>query len=335
MQGAGYHCFEAGSAQDALALLDREPLELVLSDMRMPGMDGASLLRRIRELHPEVAVVMVTAVAEVEVAVSCLSAGAMDYITKPFSFEEVRARVTQALEKRRLLIENRDYQERLEERVKAQAQRLEELFLASVQSLAEALELKDPYTRGHSIRVSRYAVGISRTLGIDAATVRHIELGGWLHDIGKIGVREDVLNKPGPLTKEEYQHIMTHPVLGWRILRPLLGDNPVVLNIVRSHHERIDGTGVPDGLGGEAIAREARIIAVADAFDAMMSRRPYRKGLSYADTLDELKRMSGTQFDGQVVDAFLEAVSTGAIDLAQRDTMPDAARAPRLAQPAG
>jgi len=335
MQGAGYHCFEAGSAQDALALLDREPVELVLSDMRMPGMDGASLLRRIRELHPEVAVVMVTAVAEVEVAVSCLSAGAMDYITKPFSFEEVRARVTQALEKRRLLIENRDYQERLEERVKAQAQRLEELFLASVQSLAEALELKDPYTRGHSIRVSRYAVGISRMLGIDAATVRHIELGGQLHDIGKIGVREDVLNKPGPLTKEEYQHIMTHPVLGWRILRPLLGDNPVVLNIVRSHHERIDGTGVPDGLGGDAIAREARIIAVADAFDAMMSRRPYRKGLSYADTLDELKRMSGTQFDGQVVDAFLEAVTTGAIELDQRDTMPDAVRAARLAQPAG
>jgi len=334
MQGAGFTCFEAGSAQDALSLLDRQPLEIVLSDMRMPGMDGASLLRRIREHHPDVAVVMITAVAEVEVAVSCLAAGAMDYITKPFIFEEVKARVTQALEKRRLLLENRGYQERLEERVKAQAQRLEDLFLASVQSLAEALELKDPYTRGHSIRVSRYGVAISRVLGIDDATIRNIELGGQLHDIGKIGVREDVLNKPGPLTKEEYQHIMTHPVLGWRILRPLLGDDSVALNIVRSHHERIDGKGVPDGLGGDEIAREARIIAVADAFDAMMSRRPYRKGLSYADTLDELKRMSGTQFDGQVVDAFFEAVSTGAIVLDQREAVLDANQPVRLAKSA-
>jgi putative nucleotidyltransferase with HDIG domain len=334
MQGAGFRCFEAGSAQDALAVLEREPLELVLSDMRMPGMDGASLLRRIREGHPDVAVVMITAVAEVEVAVSCLSAGAMDYITKPFIFEEVRARVTQALEKRRLLLENRNYQEQLEQRVKAQAQRLEDLFLASVQSLAEALELKDPYTRGHSIRVSRYAVAISRMLGIDSATIRHIELGGQLHDIGKIGVREDVLNKPGPLTKDEYEHIMTHPVLGWRILRPLLSDNTVVLNIVRSHHERIDGKGVPDGLGGSDIAREARIVAVADAFDAMMSRRPYRQGLSYIDTLDELKRMCGTQFDGDVVAAFLEAAATGTIVLDTREPATDPTRARRLAQPA-
>lgn len=335
MQGAGFRCVEASSAQDALAVLDREPFELVLSDMRMPGMDGATLLRHIRERHPDVAVVMITAVAEVEVAVSCLSAGAMDYITKPFIFEEVQARVTQALEKRRLLLENRGYHERLEERVKAQAQRLEDLFLASVQSLAEALELKDPYTRGHSIRVSGYGVAISRMLGIDAATIRNIELGGQLHDIGKIGVREDVLNKPGPLTKEEYEHIMTHPVLGWRILRPLLGDNSVALNIVRSHHERIDGKGVPDGLGGSDIAREARIIAVADAFDAMMSRRPYRRGLSYIDALDELKRMSGTQFDCDVVEAFLEAASTGAIVIDPREPITDPNRSLRLAQPAG
>ena len=324
MQGAGFDCFETGSAQDALALLDREPVDLVLSDMRMPGMDGVTLLRKIRERHPDVAVVMVTAVAEVEVAVACLASGAMDYITKPFVFEEVRARVAQALEKRRLLLENRDYQERLEERVKAQAVRLEQLFVASVQSLAEALELKDPYTRGHSIRVSQYGGAISRMLGMDAAVVRNVELGGHLHDIGKIVVREDVLNKPGPLTKEEYEHIMTHPLLGWRILRPLLGDNAVVLNIVRSHHERVDGRGVPDGLAGEAIAREARIIAVADAFDAMMSRRPYRQGLSYADALAELKRTSGTQFDGEVVDAFIEVVASGAIVLGDRTGVAEA-----------
>lgn len=318
MQGAGFTCFASDSASQALELLDREPVALVLSDMRMPEMDGVTLLREIRAAHPDVAVVMLTAVAEVEVAVQCLANGAMDYITKPFVFDEVQARVGQALEKRRLLLENRDYQARLEERVKTQALRLEQLFLASVQSLAEALELKDPYTRGHSIRVSRYGGAIARMLGLEQTIVRNIELGGQLHDIGKIGVREDVLNKPGPLTREEYEHVMTHPVLGWRILGPLLGDNAVVLNIVRSHHERVDGTGVPDGLSGAQIALEARIIAVADAFDAMMSRRPYRSGLSYAQALAELKRTSGTQFDGEVVDAFIRAAAAGSIVTEER-----------------
>jgi putative two-component system response regulator len=327
MQGEGFTCFEAGSGQQALEVLEREPVALVLSDMRMPGMDGAALLREVRARYPDIAMVMITAVAEVDVAVACLSAGAMDYLTKPFVFEEVRARVAQALEKRRLLRENRDYQERLEERVRAQGRRIEELFLAGVQSLAEALELKDPYTRGHSIRVSQYGGAIARMLGMGADVVRNIELGGHLHDIGKIGVREDVLNKAGPLTREEYEHIMTHPVLGWRILKPLLDDNPVVLNVVRSHHERMDGMGVPDGLAGEAIPREARIIAVADSFDAMMSQRPYRRGLSYADTLAELRRSSGAQLDPEVVAAFLEVVASGAIDLGERGSGVAAARA--------
>ncbi len=279
------------------------------------------LLRRVRTSYPEVAVVMITAVAEVEVAVDCLALGAMDYLTKPFVLEEVRARVAQSLEKRRLVVENRNYQTRLEQRVREQAQRLEELFLAGIQSLAEALELKDPYTRGHSIRVSRYGVSIARALGLDDETTRQIELGGHLHDIGKIGVREAVLNKEGKLTPDEYEHIMTHPVLGWRILKPLLGDAPLALNIVRWHHERYDGRGVPDRLEGDAIPREARIITVADAFDAMMSVRPYRKGLSYPEALAEIRRHAGTQFDPEVVSAFMAAMERTAV--AERD-------APRL-----
>ncbi|HET7551296.1 MAG TPA: HD domain-containing phosphohydrolase [Gemmatimonadaceae bacterium] len=318
MKGDGFTVFEAGSGGEALTILAREPVALVLSDMRMPGMAGSELLREVRLRHPDVAFVLITAVAEVEVAVECLSAGAMDYITKPFVFEEVRARVEQALEKRRLMRENRDYQERLEERVREQAERLEQTFLAGVQSLAEALELKDPYTRGHSVRVSQYSGAIARMLGIAESVVRNIELGGQLHDIGKIGVREDVLNKAGPLTRDEYEHIMTHPLLGWRVLRPLLSDNPVVLNVVRSHHERLDGTGVPDGLVGADIPREARIVSVADAFDAMMSKRPYRQGLSYDAALTELRRMADTQFDPEVVDALLEVVAEGSIDLGDR-----------------
>jgi len=306
MQGDGFTCLEAGSGVEALAVLENEPVALVLSDMRMPKMDGQELLRNLRLRYPDVAVVMITAVAEVEVAVACLSLGAMDYITKPFVFEEVRARVAQALEKRRLLADNRDYQERLEVRVKAQAERLETLFLASIQSLADALELKDPYTRGHSVRVSQYGVAIANTLGLGSTLTTQIELGGHLHDVGKIGVREEVLRKAGPLTNEEYEHIMTHPVLGWQILEPLLGDNPVALNIVRSHHERFDGKGVPDKFSGTDIPREARIIAVADAFDAMMSKRPYRNGLTFTEAMAELRRVAGSQFDPEVVDAFFE-----------------------------
>jgi cyclic di-GMP phosphodiesterase len=315
MRGDGFSCQEAGSGREALEILERMPAMLVLTDLHMPELDGIGLLTEVRRRYPETAVVLITAVADVTTAVNCLSVGAMDYITKPFHLEEVRARVRQALEKRRLIIENRGYQVGLEERVAVQAKRIEDLFLASIQSLAEALEVKDPYTAGHSTRVSRYSAAIAHTLGLDPEIVREIELGGRVHDIGKIGVRESVLNKPGPLTDDEYQHIMTHPMVGWRILLPLLGDTPLALNIVRSHHERFDGRGIPDKLAADDIPLEARITTVADTFDAMTSARPYRPGLPVQAALAELKRCSGTQFDPQVVSAFLEAIESHAIDL--------------------
>jgi response regulator RpfG family c-di-GMP phosphodiesterase len=319
MRNDGFTCLEAGNGEEALAHLEQQAMTLVMSDLRMPKMDGLELLRRIRGRWPDTAVVMITAVADVEVAVSCLAIGAMDYLTKPFHLEEVRARVAQALEKRRLVMENRGYQESLQEKVAVQARRLEELFLASVQSLAEALEVKDPYTRGHSIRVSQYSVIIAREMGLDGELLRQIELGGHVHDIGKIGVREDVLNKPGKLTDAEYEHIMTHPVVGWRILAPLLGETPVALNIVRSHHERFDGRGIPDRIAGEAIPFEARIAAVADSFDAMTSDRPYRPdGMSMEAAIAEIVRCSGTQFDPQMVTAVVTAVESGRLALMPR-----------------
>ena len=321
MRGDGFRCLEASNGAEALEQLERHRVTLVLSDMRMPRMDGMELLREVRARYPETAMVMITAVADVEVAVSCLAIGAMDYLIKPFHLEEVRARVAQALDRRRLILENRDYQEQLEERVTAQARRLEELFLAGVQALAEALELKDPYTRGHSVRVSQYSSVIARTLGLDDEMVRQIELGGHVHDIGKIGVREAVLNKPGPLTDEEYEHIMSHPLVGWKVLAPLLGDAPVALNIVRSHHERMDGRGVPDGLTGSAIPLEARIAAVADAIDAMTTGRPYRgMEMSLDAALAELRRNAGAQFDDDVVAAVLEACSRGDLYLLPKNT---------------
>jgi putative two-component system response regulator len=322
MEGDGFECYEAGSGLEALAFLEHTPVVLLLSDLRMPEMDGIELLRHVRQKHPATAVILITAVAEVEVAVGCLAMGAMDYLTKPFHLEEVRARVVQALEKRRLILENRDYQERLEERVAAQARRLEELFLASIQSLAEALEVKDRYTRGHSIRVSEYSTIIARAMDLESEVVRQIEIGGHVHDIGKIGVQEAVLNKAGPLTDEEYAHIMTHPLLGWRILSPLLTDMPLALNIVRSHHERFDGRGIPDRIAGKNIPLEARIAAAADAFDAMTSIRPYRHGkaMTVEAAITELRRCSGTQFDPDVLDVFIPLLENGGIIVPPAET---------------
>jgi putative nucleotidyltransferase with HDIG domain len=321
MRAQGYQCLEAADGADAIEALEAQPVALVLSDMRMPRMDGVVLLREICARWPDTAVMMLTAISDVDTAVSCLSNGALDYLAKPFHLEEVRIRVQQALEKRRLRMENRDYQLNLEVRVADQARRIEHLFLGGVQALAEALEVKDAYTRGHSIRVSRYATVMAEAMGLDAEVVRQIGLGGQLHDIGKIGVREAVLHKAGRLTDEEYQHIMTHPVVGWRILAPLLRDAPIALNVVRSHHERFDGSGIPDGLSGNRIPIEARIAAVADALDAMTSGRPYREAeFSLDEALDELHGNCDRQFDRSVVEVLMGLTMRGTFVLAERAT---------------
>jgi putative two-component system response regulator len=316
MSGDGFTCLQAGSGVEALELIETHPVSLLLTDLRMPKMDGMQLLQRVRAEYPDVAVILITAVADVEVALNTLSLGAMDYLTKPFHLEEVRARVGQAMEKRRLILENRAYQQQLEVRVRAQAQRLEELFFAGIHALVHALEVKDQYTRGHSTRVSHYCSIIGREMGLSAELIHQLEVGGQMHDIGKIGVREAILNKDGPLTQEEYEHVMTHPMVGWQILSPLMSEAPAALNIVRSHHERFDGNGRPDQLEGDAIPLEARIACVADSFDAMTSGRAYRRGhrMSTEQALFELRKGSGAQFDPEVLKVFHALAIRGALD---------------------
>src|SRR3954463_12032957 len=308
LRAQGFNCYEAGTGVEALGVLERiGEAPLVISDMRMPGLDGVGLLEALRQRYPDTSVIMLTGMTETTTAVDCLHMGAADFLLKPISVSELQARVARVLEKRALVLQNRFYQQNLERQVHEQAQRIQELFLQGVQMLARALEAKDAYTRGHSIRVSQYAVGTAQRLGFDGASLDGIRLGGELHDIGKIGTREAVLHKPSSLTPEEFKQITEHPALGERMLSPLAHESPDVLKIVRSHHERLDGRGFPDGLRGEKIPIEARIVAVADSFDAMTTRRPYREARPPELAVGELRRVAGTQLDPQAVEAFVAA----------------------------
>ncbi len=309
LESQGFRCHEAGTGYEALNVLQRlgEDPPLVISDMRMPELDGMSFLKEVRERYPDTSVIMLSGMAETATAVDCLHMGAADFLLKPISLSELQARVARVLEKRALVLQNRFYQQHLEHRVQEQAQRIQDLFLQGVQMLARALEAKDAYTRGHSIRVSRYAVATAACLGFEGSELDNIRLGGELHDIGKIGTRESVLHKPGSLTAEEFRQITEHPALGERMLSPLAQESPQVLRIVRSHHERLDGRGFPDGLRGDKIPVEARIVAVADSFDAMTTERPYRESRPAEDAIAELRRVAGTQLDPEVVEAFVAA----------------------------
>jgi putative two-component system response regulator len=310
IQSHGLATVEASSGAEALALLQRDgEVPVCISDIYMPEMDGVTFLREALRLYPDMAVIMLTGVAEVTTAVECLQLGALDYISKPVLMEEVRARVDKALEKRDLVLQNRFYQKNLESRVRELDRRNKQSMINGVQMLVHALEAKDAYTSGHSSRVSRYAMKTAVQLGYTGERLEHVRLGGELHDIGKIGTREDILNKPGPLSPEEFQHIKVHVSLGERILAPFLSESPIVLRIVRSHHERMDGGGFPDGLRGDDIPPEARIVAVVDAFDAMTTNRAYRASRTPADAIEELRRCSTTHFSPPVVEAFLRAFS--------------------------
>jgi putative two-component system response regulator len=308
LQAQGFTCYQAASGREALRVLEQiGETPLVVSDMRMPELDGLGLLEAVRQDYPDTSVIMLSGMSETTIAVDCLHRGAADFLLKPISMNELRARVARVLEKRALVLENRFYQEKLEQRVREQAQRIQELFLQGVQMLARALEAKDAYTRGHSIRVSQYAVGTAECLGLEVGRLEAIRLGGELHDIGKIGTRESVLDKPGSLTDDEFRQISEHPILGERMLSPIAAELPAVLRIVRSHHERVDGLGFPDGLQGETIPLEARIVAVADTFDAITTRRPYRESRTPEEAVAELRRVAGSQLDPEAVEAFVAA----------------------------
>jgi response regulator RpfG family c-di-GMP phosphodiesterase len=312
LKSLGLGVIEAANGREALELIELQgEVPLIVSDLYMPEMDGFALLREVHRQWPDTAVIMLTGVAEVSTAVECLQQGATDYLAKPVMVNEVRARVDNALEKRRLILENRflqqSYHQRLESSIRELNTRNKEQFLGQIQMAVRMLEKKDIYTRGHSQRVSRYAVKTAVFLGFTGDVLDQIRLGGELHDIGKIGTRDFVLNKPGPLTEAEFEEIKKHVTEGEDILEPLRREHPLVLQIVRNHHERMDGSGFPDGLKAEEIPMVARVVAVVDAFDAMTTSRSYRAPRPPEDALAELLGHVGVHFDAAVVSAFRKA----------------------------
>jgi cyclic di-GMP phosphodiesterase len=306
----GLQVEQTTSGMEALALITHAPetVALVVTDLRMPGMSGLDLLHVLRARAPDIVVIMCTAVSDVDLAVQCLQAGAADYLTKPFVIGEVQTRVLRALDHQELRRERQTHQERLETTVRAQADHLNTLFLTGIQSLVDALELRDAYTAGHSVRVSHHAGVMAAHLKLGPEVQRDIEIGARLHDIGKIAIADAVLQKRETLTADEYAHVMTHPAIGWRLLQPLLHDHPLALQIVRGHHERWNGSGHPDRLMGAEIPLGVRIVSVADAFDAMMSTRPYRPSLSLDEALTELRRCGGSAFEPHVVELLVALV---------------------------
>ena len=309
--GASYECAGAASAHEALALLRSEDkFDLVISDIMMKGMSGLEMVPHVRELAPETLIIMISGTQTIESAVESLRAGAFDYITKPFDLQLVERVVRRALEHQSLVAAKRHYENYLEELVRQRTAELncafnalEDTYRTTLKALAAALETRDADTHGHSERVVHFSLRLGREMGLSRDQMRALEFGALLHDIGKIGVPDAILRKPAPLTEDEWKVMRRHPLLGEKILRGI-GFLEGAASVVAEHHERWDGTGYPRGLRENAIDIKARIFAVADAFDAVISNRVYRNGKSYEVARAELKAYAGRQFDPEVVAAF-------------------------------
>lgn len=311
----GFDVVTAGSGDEALGQLRQQGFVLMLCDVRMPGLSGVEVVPRALQLDSELAIMMLTAVNDATTATESLSNGAMDYLMKPVELADLEIAIERALHKRALLIEQRRVERMIREEVAQRTEELERekdalrnLTVQVAETLINAMEVKDLYLRGHSERVAELAASIAEELGMAADTVEQVRLAGRLHDVGKIGTREAVLNKPGALTPEEFAHVKEHVRIGVDILAPLkhLGSS---LTFVHDHHEHWDGDGYPRGLAGSDISLGGRILAAADAFDALTSKRAYREPMQPAETIKFLGEHVGRLLDPDVYEALRRVVS--------------------------
>jgi putative nucleotidyltransferase with HDIG domain len=305
-----YRCASASSAEEALSFLDGQNFNLVISDITMGGMSGLEMIPFVLEKAPEAVVVMISGMQTVESAIEALRVGAFDYIMKPFDLRQVEAVVKRAIEHYDLRASKRKYENHLEELVEQRTfqldralESLEDAYRSTLKALTVALETRDSETHGHSQRVVSFSLRLGRELGLEAEEMRSLEFGAMLHDIGKIGVPDAILRKPSSLTDEEWVTMRQHPVHGQQILSNIEFLEGAA-RVVAQHHEKWDGSGYPMSLRGEQIDRNARIFAVADAFDAMISDRVYRAGRSYEAAAEELDKCTNQHFDPQIVRAF-------------------------------
>jgi response regulator RpfG family c-di-GMP phosphodiesterase len=308
----GYHCAVASGADMALQLAEEEDTPLVISDMKMPGKDGLWLLEAFHEKYPDTAVIMLTGYGDTESAVDCLRRGAVDYLLKPPKLTDLIRAIERALAKRRVEMARKRYQKKLERKVRDRTTELRSAlkdvsttYQNTLLALVTALDAREHETSDHSQRVVEYTTAIATRMGLTGPELEEIGRGALLHDIGKIGVPDAVLLKPGKLTPEEWVEMRKHPDIGYSMIAPI-PFLAVPSQIVLSHQERWDGRGYPRGLAREEITIGARVFAVADTLDAMTSDRPYRNGTSFANAIDEISRCGGTQFDPEAVRAFLD-----------------------------
>ena len=310
-----FEVYAASTGEEALQQLRRHRVALMLCDIRMPGTSGVDLVPQALEVEPELAILMLTAVNDATSAALCMQRGAMDYLTKPIELADLGRAVQRALKRREMLSENRQLNQWLKEEVTTRTaelhrerMKLERLSIATLEALVNALEAKDPYMRGHSARVADLSATIAHQLGLPDEEVEHVRVAGRLHDIGKIGTRESVLNKQGALTPDEFEHVKQHVIIGSQILAPLshLGD---IMPAVRHHHERWDGTGYPDGLRGEEIPLAARIIGAAEVFDALSTSRAYQEKMAAEKAIERIADLAGTVLDPKVHEALATVVA--------------------------
>ena len=291
----GYDVTAAASAADALELLRMQHFDLMLTDQTMPGLSGLELTEIVLAMRPDMPVVLLTGHPDVELAKTSLLRGASDFVTKPVDIKELPIVVERNLTRRRMEVA------RLRER---EAQ----VMFEAIKALASAVDAKDPYTARHSERVTRLSLSIGDAIGLGPEERYVLELSAWMHDVGKIGIPDSILTKPARLTGAEFAIMKTHPVKGAEIVGQI-EEFSHVADVIRHHHERVDGSGYPDGLIGEAIPLNARIIQIADAFEAMTSDRSYRKDPGRVYALQEIEQFSGSQFDFALAKAFVSVIA--------------------------
>lgn len=309
----GFTCFQAASAEEGMEIINNQQLDLALLDIMMPGRSGIDLLKDIKKLTPDTTVLMITAMNDMDTALSCIHNGAEDYITKPFNLDRVLLTVKNTLEKRRLIIENKEYQANLENKVREQTEVIRtvmgEINLAYEHTLAaliRALDAREKEVGSHSERVMAYTCLLAEKAGIPEEERIIMGKGALLHDIGKIGVSDALLRKTGPLSVAEWAEMRRHPAIGAQIVRPVrpLAEAGVV-EMILHHHERFDGKGYPSGLAGAAIPFGARVIALADSVSAMLQDRPYRPARTFERVVDEIRLCAGSQFDPILANVFV------------------------------